>query len=970
MPHALATALCAECGEPLAATGACIACLLRAGLDEADEAEAPDVSAAFGDFEIERREDGSLWELGRGAAGVTYRATDKVLHRTVALKVIEPVAASDASAMRERFLREARAAAALRHPNIATVFQFGRVGDGERCYCAMELVEGETLEAHVRRNGPITPDVAFDIGAQVAAALVAAAERGLVHRDLKPGNIMLASGERRPQGDGYSAGAESESCSRLPVASASAGELQVKVIDFGLAKAITSVEQMELTQGSFVGTPAFASPEQFAGDAVDARSDIYALGVTLWFALTGRLPSAGTTVEEIRRRQAAHKLPVEQLQARGIPDPLIALLRSCLEPVPANRPASARELLHALEESRAQVTRRRRTRQIVAFAAAAVVLIAAMMAFAAMRPKPPLPPSAGETQAGRPIEKGIAVLPFENLSADKQDAFFATAMQDDVLTSLAKIKDLKVIARSSVEGYREQPGIRKVRELGKSLGISHVLEGSVRRTGERLVLNVALIDTRDERQVWAERYDRPLSDTASLHGELAQEIGRALQATLTPLENAAANRRPTENAEAYLLYLKGREMEVQRSDAQKAAALYEQAVALDPAFALARARLSTTLTKVNHEQARIDEQGRARVEAEEALRLQPNLGEARVALAFWHLYQSRDFDRAAEELQRAAELLPNSAEVQLTAAFLYKLQNRFRDRVAALHRAEALDPRNPAVLAFLIHTSRWVRDWPEAMQAADRRAVFTKSPAHLVSPWSRANDEFRLTGDVNALKRALVQEEHAETPVAPERLHYARFEIASLGRDFARAARSLDEIPAEAFTDMPGRQRPLFVIATHGKEFHQALLAVASGRDAVDAEQALARARQVTEAAIAATRADPHLYADLALLYAFSGQKDEAMRSVQRAIEQGASWSEIERNDLNAALALVHARTGEPDKALDLIEHLLTVPAELESGTVYNMTLTDLKWRWVWDPLREHPRFQKLLAGPEPKTVY
>src|SRR6478672_6158886 len=276
------------CGEPLGAKRVCFACLLRAGLDDAEQPAVPEAGALFDDFEIARRDDGSLWELGRGAMGVTYRATEKTLHRSVALKVIET---HGSEGVRERFLREARAAAALRHPNVAGVFRFGALAGGDRCYCAMELVEGETLEALVRREGPLKLETALEIAIQITRALIAAAERGLVHRDLKPGNIMLTPSDNSP------------------------AKIEVKVIDFGLAKAARNVPgEIELTRGEFVGTPAFASPEQFAGGAIDARTDIYALGVTLWYALSGRLPFAGRTIEEIRQRQSEEKLPLEQLE--------------------------------------------------------------------------------------------------------------------------------------------------------------------------------------------------------------------------------------------------------------------------------------------------------------------------------------------------------------------------------------------------------------------------------------------------------------------------------------------------------------------------------------------------------------------------------------------------------------------------------------------------------------------------------
>src|SRR3954462_7770075 len=201
---------CSVCGEPLGAKRTCFACLLRAGLNESEQPDAPAGGALFDDFEIARREDGSLWELGRGAMGVTYRATEKPLHRSVALKVIE---LHGSEAVRERFLREARAAAALRHANVAGVFRFGAMADSDRCYCAMELVEGETLEALVRREGPLKLDTALEIAIQVTRALIAAADRGLVHRDLKPANIMLTQSEGSP------------------------AKIEVKVIDFGLAKA-------------------------------------------------------------------------------------------------------------------------------------------------------------------------------------------------------------------------------------------------------------------------------------------------------------------------------------------------------------------------------------------------------------------------------------------------------------------------------------------------------------------------------------------------------------------------------------------------------------------------------------------------------------------------------------------------------------------------------------------------------------
>ncbi|CAN5579231.1 hypothetical protein BH20VER1_BH20VER1_02390 [soil metagenome] len=937
-------ASCSACGKQLGASGACVACLLRVGFDEAPQQTPTGRATAFGDFEIERRDDGTRIELGRGAMGVTYRARDQVLHRDVALKVIEPrVGQGESRLVRARFLREARAAAALRHPNIAAVFQFGELADDGPCYCAMELVEGETFEARVRRDGPITVDLALDLGIQVARALMAAAERELIHRDLKPGNIMLA-------------------------ATGDPARVEVKVIDFGLAKAVSSAGQMELTQGGFVGTPAFASPEQFSGGTVDARSDIYAFGATLWFGLTGRLPSAGTTIDEIRQRQAYQKLPVEQLHSRRVPPPLIELILSCLAFAPTERPASARELLRALENCRGQIARAQRRRQVITATAIAASLILAASAFLLLQPNPK--PAAAPAAPALATEQGVAVLPFENLSPDKQDAFFADGMQDDVLTSLGKIKGLKVIARASVMDYRGARRAGKAREIGHALGVSHVLEGSVRRAGDRVAVSVALIDTRNESQVWAERYERTLADSISLQGELAVEIARALHGTLNPAETAGAMTRPTENADAYLSYLRGREVEIAGGPKawEIAIQFYQQAVDLDPAFALARARLSICASEQAYLSAGPEWKERARAEAQEALRLRPELGEARLALACTYLFGDNNVERARVEVERAAELSPGSAEVALVSAFIYKRHNKLRERLAALQRAEALDPRNTRVVNFALLTRRWVRDWPEAIRALDRYDVLVPHERRAGRRrWHRANLEFQLNGDIGILKRVLAGQEAAHPSGHPEWLTAAHYEVATLERDYSGAAQLLASMTQGGFEEaiLPrGLRAP--------KSFEGALLAFASG--APTRQQALETAAEELRALAGAHglhRIDYHRLAELAIVYALLGRKEDAFGELSRAEDaMQAQAGSVERNHHASALALVYAHTGETEKAVEMVEYLLTVPSDLMTGAVYNMTLTDLKWRWIWDPLRNHPRFQRLLASPEPKTSY
>src|SRR5437899_4802081 len=336
---------CPTCGGALEKTHGgglgCPVCLLLAGIGLEDSAieeqEDSTTSRHFGVYEIESREDGSLYELGHGGMGMTYRAIDTTLQRKVALKVIRIGVTSRSTEARERFLREARAAAALRHEHIATVFQFGISEETGQFFYAMELIEGETLDERVRRTGPLSVRTTIDIAQQVTSALAAAEKRSLIHRDLKPGNLMLISPDDEEGG------------------TAERGVPIVKIIDFGLAKVLNApVDLRRLTHDGFVGTPAFASPEQFENSALDVRSDIYSLGATLWFALTGKTLFGGHSVEEIHAAQQSNALPIARLKAAHVPFRLGSLLESMLALQPAARPGTY-ELTAELQRCAAQV---------------------------------------------------------------------------------------------------------------------------------------------------------------------------------------------------------------------------------------------------------------------------------------------------------------------------------------------------------------------------------------------------------------------------------------------------------------------------------------------------------------------------------------------------------------------------------------------------------------------------------------
>src|SRR6266516_1998659 len=334
-PPARQISTCPTCGAALEETfgggGGCMFCLLQAGIGSEQETvldstpDAPEGGMRFGVYEIDCHADGGLCELGRGAMGVTYRATDTSLQRKVALKIIKTDIAQRSADARERFVREARAAAAFRHEHIATVYQLGmRLETGQYFY-VMELIEGETLDERVGRAGPLDARTTIGIAEQVTSALAAAEKHGLVHRDLKPANIMLVNAD-----DAEVAASDQTRSKRSRMrALRKSGIPVIKIIDFGMAKAFhTETDPKSLTHDRFVGTPAFASPEQFEHSALDVRSDIYSLGETIWFALTGKTPFSGRTMEEIRRAQKSNVLPIEQLKAAHVPHRLKSLLES------------------------------------------------------------------------------------------------------------------------------------------------------------------------------------------------------------------------------------------------------------------------------------------------------------------------------------------------------------------------------------------------------------------------------------------------------------------------------------------------------------------------------------------------------------------------------------------------------------------------------------------------------------------
>jgi serine/threonine protein kinase/tetratricopeptide (TPR) repeat protein len=914
---------CPACGAPYVVQDydpGCPVCLLRQAMQgeptEQYEATVQDDTAddaRFDHYKLMRRADGSFDELGRGAIGVTYRALDTVLHCTVALKALSVQVAANPT-LRERFRREARAAAQLRHPNVASVFYYGVRKHDKQCFYAMELVGGETLDARIRRTGPVPVSEALEIVMQVTRALAAAETQGLVHRDLKPANLMLTYGP----------------------------ELIVKVIDFGLVK-VEVTDECELTHGGFVGTPAFASPEQFTGARVDSRSDLYSLGVTLWVMLTGKPPFRGSNTEVIRQHLHA-PLPLHQIKTA--PQPLIVLLEMLLHKDPARRFQNPTNLLKVIPAVMRAVKARRTIKH------------------QGLRTVSVQEPSSGPQKlpAIRVPKRSIAVLPFETLGHGK--TYFADGIQDEILSNIAKVSQLKVISRTSVMAFR--PGDhRNLRSIAASLGVANVVEGTVRRDGNRVRITIRLVDARTDKTLWSEIYNRSLTDIFAIQSDIAQKVAARLTAQLSPKEKKELEETRTKDVEAYDLYLRAKEMIfVQDLDVQfeptdererllSAIRLLEEATKKDSQFALAFCQIAKANDALYW--SKIDQTPRRRALADlasnEALRLRPDLAEVRVSAA-WHHFVYRDDERALEELAGVRRSLANSAEALLLKAFIARRQGRWEEAVTGMRRALSLDVRNQVILGALFDSDYWLRRYREVEQIFDR-LIELAPDKHSLKAY-KASVAFEEKADL-AGYRTLME----KLPSSSRNNLWntsLRFQNAVLAREWRDAKRILRDSPySELYFSFYPYSWANSLVPCGCHEIWLAALQRGSPTMEARFESARDELKQKTEA----QPDDAGLISVLGLLDAALGRKQEAIQEARRATEMlPISKDAVEGPPLVSKLALVYAWTNEPDLAFQELAISVKTPAGIHYG---ELTLDP-----AWDPIRKDPRFEKLLGQLAP----
>jgi len=936
----LVSRVCEKCGSEIptdAPEGACAGCLLESGLaalvnedqdtpgeTETQQAASTERVAAmageFGDYEL-------LHEIGRGGQGIVYLARQKSLNRTVALKILR-VGQWASRADLKRFRREAAAAASLDHPRIVPIYEVGE-RDGS-CYFSMKFVEGGQLDEVVSR-APMSMRQAADVIVKVARTVHYAHQHGILHRDIKPGNILLdTNGEPH-------------------------------LTDFGLATLVEAEDTVTHTE-QIMGTPSYMAPEQAVAHKTQLTSttDVYGVGAVLYQLLTGHPPFAAETTYETIRLLVETDPREPRLLNSKIDRELSTICLKCLEKDPKRRYPSALALAEDLEHWLKHEPIEAKRSGFVTHAhkwvqrnPAIAALVASLVALAAT-----IGWNIWKSDLFRSApEKSIAVLPFDNLSRDPDNAYFADGVQDEILSNLARIADLKVIGRTSVMQYKS--GVpRELRRIGQQLGVANVLEGSVRRLGNRARVNAHLIDVRTQRELWAQTYDRDLVDVFAMQTDIAANIASQLKINLSPQEKAAMEERPTADLAAHDLYIRAKTLIVSSGfstplleSLSEAVQLLNQAIERDPKFALAYYQLAQAHDQfyfggIDHTLERL---AMADVAIQALTRLRPTSGEAHLALAK-HLYWGYlDYDRAREQLKLAQKSLPNDPMVFEILGFIDRRQGRWAESTKHLERAIELDPQNGGFLKQLADSYVCLRRYADAERVLDRAVAVDPKDASLRA--FRAAIELYWHADARPL-HSTVEAILAEDPRAGENIAQLWLEGSLCERDLDSAARALAALPIAGCYDdwipFPRAWCEGVVARTRG--------------DKAAAQVAFTTARNEASKLIAAEPDYPEALGVLGVIDAALGNKEDAIRRGRRATELlPVGKNSIDGHLLIKHMAAIYAWTGETDLALQQLTVAVGLPGFLSYG--------ELRLHPCWDPLRSDPRFEQIVSSLAPEAA-
>jgi eukaryotic-like serine/threonine-protein kinase len=872
-------------------------------------------------------------ELGRGGMATVYLAAraDGYFEKQVAIKVLKPGGGRSSAELIGRFRAEREVLASLDHRNIAALFDAGTTEKGMP-YFVMEYVPGTPVTTYLRERNLNTRQ-RLDLFLKICAAVEAAHRKRIVHRDLKRGNILVNE-------DG-----------------------EPKLLDFGISKLLEENPLSVTETGQQRLTPISASPEQARGEPVTTASDIYALGALLYEMLTGqtphRFPSSRPGLDEVEKvvceeNPILPSLAVKDSEMqRTLRGDLDAIILRAMQKDPAERYASVADFEQDIRRYLAgePVRARRNTLSYrltrfagrhkpstgrIALTAAVIAAAVGLSLFLLNRhPRqvtltPPIRATANISS------KSIAVLPFDDFGAPDGRSYFADGVQDDILTDLARAQDVRVTSRSGAAAYRK--GVRDVREIRQALGVAYVLEGSVRRSHDRVRVNVQLIDTNSDVQVWAEQYDRKLDDLFALQSDLSQAIVTQLKGKLSAGEKAAIESRPTSDVEAYDFYLQAREAFVNYQYG-KTIELLDKAIARDPNFALAYCLLTDAQLYVyrfgeDHSAERLE---KARVAAETALRLAPNLPESHLAKAQYYYNGLRDYEKAQAELAAAPPSPAGRARFFDLTALTERRLGHWKQAVRDGEKAWELDPHDPFIATEVIQSYMALRRYSEAEKLADKALKLI--PTRVAPFWSFKADALLAQGDVAGAARAF-----ASAPSDLFNTHAELARIALYGRDFVTAGREI-ELARKAEMPPPWEYVDLF----------EGTVARAKG-DTEGAARAFDKARAALETGLDKHPEEPALLANLAWAYAGLGRKEEALRMIQQAVHLIPSWRDAMEGPAYASMqAQIQAWLGDKEAAIEQLGTLVKQAGGLNYG--------ELKLDPGWDDLRGDPRFEQLIVA-------
>jgi eukaryotic-like serine/threonine-protein kinase len=858
--------------------------------------------------------------LASGGMGVVYRAEDTQLRRVVALKFPLPEHRLDRRT-RERFMHEARAAGALDHPNLCSIYEVGETSDGQ-LFIAMTLYRGETVKTRLDREGKLSVGTAVNIARQVCHGLEAAHRAGIIHRDLKPANLMVL-----PDGT-------------------------VKILDFGLAK----VEDLTLTASRVrIGTVSYMAPEQIRGERIDARTDLWSLGVVLFEMLAGEKPFRGeqdVSVAHAIITQEPARVSSIRPEAGSDVDRVISRL---INKQPDNRYGSAAEAdaelatlqlgdtaSRRLPGGVAPLPGKRRPRGMKPAALGLLLLSAAGLGAWLLQHQSSATPRALTS---------LAVLPFEDAIQDSAYRYVSVGLRDGITTRLARLGSVGVSSDVSMAEYEKS--VKPLPQVAAELRVESLLSGQVQRDGSRVRFDVSVFDVSEDQQTWSRRFEGELKDLAVLEREAAQAVARVLRIEMTGEERERLARLHTADPQAYLLYLQGREYELRGiprdlselpvENLRRAQSFYSRARERDPSFALARARLALThvyaAIRYDRTQARRDQ---AKLEAESAVRLQPHLSEAHEGLAFYWTHLG-EREKAAAELKLALADFPNSADLHLNLGTTYRSLGQWEEAIAELEQAMRLDPRHPGPVLNAAMTYNRVRRYKEAQQMWDRMIVFNPEDYH-----ARITKGFSYTRSHGTSDTLLAAVQAVPATWNHNGMKtFAHFTALRFQRRDAEALSMLRSDPTTISHDgFLYRTRTLMLAQTH-----QAL------GDRTKARANYEAARAMLADSVAAQPQNASMRVALGLAYAGLGHDAEAIREADAAL----NLVPLAKNNPVATVFMggaveVFAQAGANDRAFELLDLLLAMPAGRE------VSVPLLRADPAFDPLRSDPRFGELLA--------